>query len=257
MIDLVRRFGLVRLASPLALLAVWQAGSASGFLPQRILASPATIASAAWELTRSGTLPLGLAVSLLRVAAGFTLGLAAGFALALAAGLSRAGEAIVDPLLQMLKALPFLGLLPLFILWFGIGETPKILLVAAGALFPVYLTFHAGIRGVDVRLIEAGRLLGLGTGGLIRHVVLPGALPSLLVGIRYGLSIAWLSLVVGEQVNAESGIGQIIADARDFLRTDVIVVCLIVYALLGLATDQCVRWAEARWLAWRPAPAAA
>ncbi len=247
----------LRLLSPLALLALWQAASLSGLLPVRILASPVTIAATGWELLRSGELLLGLAISALRVAAGFALGLILAMALALVSGLSRAGEAIVDPPVQMLKALPFLGLLPLLILWFGIGEAPKIILVAAGTLFPVYLMFHAGIRGVDPKLVEAGRMLGLTPSERIRHIILPGALPSLLVGIRYGLSIAWLSLVVGEQVNARYGLGQIIANARDFLQTDVIVVCLIVYALMGLATDQAVRWIEASALRWRPKLAAA
>jgi sulfonate transport system permease protein len=147
--------------------------------------------------------------------------------------------------------MPFLGLLPLFILWFGIGETPKIGLVTVGAVVPIYLTLHGGIRGVDHRLIEAGRALGLNTWARIWNIILPGALPSLLVGIRYGLSVAWLSLVVGEQINADSGLGALITNARDFLQTDVIVLCLLLYAVLGLTTDAAVRLIEARVLHWR------
>lgn len=244
--------GWLRLASPLALLALWQAASATGLLPARILASPAAIAASGWELVLSGELLTSLFVSLLRVLAGFALALVLGVGFAVVAGLSRLGELALDPPLQMLKAMPFLGLLPLFILWFGIGEAPKVGLVAIGALFPIYLTLHAGIRGVDVKLIEAGRTLGLSRLERIRHIVLPGALPSLLVGVRYGLSIAWLSLVVGEQINATSGIGALITNARDFLQTDVIVVCLLVYAAMGLATDGLVRWIEGHALRWRP-----
>jgi sulfonate transport system permease protein len=247
-----RPLGMPRLASPLVLLIAWQVFSATGVLSPRILASPLTIMETAWHLARSGELALGLVVSFLRVLAGFSIALTLGVVLALASGLSRLGERIIDPPLQMLKAMPFLGLLPLFILWFGIGEGPKIGLVAVGAIFPIYLMLYAGIRGVDLRLIEAGQTLGLSRWGQIRHIILLGALPSLLVGIRYGLSVAWLSLVVGEQINAGSGLGYLISNARDFLQTDVIVVCLLVYAAMGLATDALVRFLEARYLRWRP-----
>jgi sulfonate transport system permease protein len=241
-----------RLASPIAIIAIWQLASTVGLLSPRTLAAPTAIVAAGVRLVESGELITGLAVSFLRVVAGFSCALVVGIGLSLVAGLSRLGEAIVDPPIQMLKAMPFLGLLPLFILWFGIGEVPKIGLVAFGAVFPIYLTLHGGIRGIDRKLIEAGRTLGLGTFSIIRHIILPGALPSLLVGIRYGLSVAWLSLVVGEQINASSGIGYIITYARDFLQTDVIVVCLIVYAMMGLLTDGLVRLIEAYALRWRP-----
>ncbi|WP_334174075.1 ABC transporter permease subunit [Pseudoxanthobacter sp.] len=244
---------LARLASPVAILLVWQLASTTGLLPAAVLASPREIAGAAVRLTVSGELPAGLGVSFLRVVAGFAIALVAGVGLGLVAGLSRLGDLVVDPPLQMLKALPFLGLLPLFILWFGIGEVPKIGMVAFGAVFPIYLTLHGGIQGIDAKLVEAGRTLGLGTLGIVRHIVLPGALPALLVGVRYGLSIAWLSLVVAEQINASSGIGAIITYARDFLQTDIIVVCLLVYALMGLLTDGLVRAIEAKLLRWRPA----
>jgi sulfonate transport system permease protein len=205
------------------------------------------------RLVASGELTAALLVSSLRVAVGFSVALAVGVALALTTGLSRVGETLLDPLLQMFKAMPFLGLLPLFILWFGIGELPKIGLVAIGAVMPIYLTLHGGIRGVDPRLIEAGLALGLGRYARIRNIILPGALPALLVGIRYGLSVAWLSLVVAEQINADSGLGALITNARDFLQTDVIILCLLVYALLGLGSDAAVRAIEARALHWRPA----
>ncbi len=224
----------------------------SGLLSPRTLAAPSAILASGWGLVASGDLPWNLAVSLGRAAAGLTIGVAAGSALALVAGLSRLGEDIVDAPVQMLRTLPFLALVPLFILWFGIGETPKIALVALGSAFPVYLNLFAGIRGVDPKLAEMGRVFGLDRAGLIRHVVLPGALPSALVGLRYSLGLAWLSLVVAEQINANAGIGYLINDARDFLRTDVILVCLVVYALLGLAADMLVRMLERRLLAWRP-----
>ena len=244
--------GLRRLISPLVLVLAWQAASWAGLLSPRVLASPAQIAEAAWALTATGELPWHVAVSLGRVAAGLSIGLALGGALAIAAGLSRLGETIIDAPVQMVRTLPFLALVPLFILWFGIGETPKIALVALGSAFPIYLNLFAGIRGVDPRLAEMGRVFGLTRLGLIRDVVFPGALPSVLVGLRYSLGVAWLSLVVAEQVNARAGIGYMINDARDFLRTDVILVGLVLYALLGLAADGLVRALERRTLAWRP-----
>jgi sulfonate transport system permease protein len=241
-----------RFASPLLLVLLWQAASMAGLISPRTLAAPSTVLASAWELLLSGELPRHLLVSLGRVALGLGIGVTAGVAFALVAGLSRLGEDIVDAPLQMLRTLPFLALVPLFILWFGIGEVPKIALVALGTTFPVYLTLFAGIRGVDPKLVEAGRVFGLDRRGMIRHVVLPGALPSGLVGLRYALGTAWLSLVIAEQINATAGIGFLINDARDFLRTDVIVVGLLVYALLGLGADALMRAVERRALSWRP-----
>jgi sulfonate transport system permease protein len=231
--------------------AVWQIASVTGVLPERLLAAPTTIAVTAVDLIADGTLPAAIAVSLQRVAAGFLLGGIAGVLLAVAAGLSRAGENAVDPLMQMLRALPFFGLIPLFILWFGIGETPKIILVALAVSFPLYLNTFAGIRGVDGKLAELGRTLKLGRAELIRHIVLPGALQQTLVGLRQSLGVAWLALIVAEQVNADAGLGFMINDAREFLRTDVIVVGLLVYSALGLLTDAVVRLLERRALSWR------
>ncbi|MEI9891707.1 MAG: ABC transporter permease subunit [Caulobacteraceae bacterium] len=206
-----------------------------------------------WGLIVSGELATNLAVSLARVLAGLAIGVTVGSVLALAAGLSRLGEGLVDPPLQMLRTLPALALTPLFIVWFGIGETPKVGLIALAVTFPIYLNLFNGIRGVDVKLAEAGRTLGLNNWELIREVVLPGALPSFLVGFRYALSVSVLVLVVAESVNASAGLGYLINDARDYLRTDIIVVCLILYALLGLLADNLVRFIERRALAWRPA----
>jgi sulfonate transport system permease protein len=244
--------GARRFMSPLVLIALWQSASMTGLISPRTLAAPSTILIAAWGLLESGALLHHLLVSLARVCAGLAIGVSIGTALAIAAGLSRAGEDIVDAPMQMLRTLPFLGLVPMFILWFGIGETPKIALVALGTTFPVYLNVFAGIRGVDRKLVEMAQVFGLNRAGMIRHVILPGALPSALVGLRYSLGVAWLSLVVAEQINADAGIGYLINDARDFLRTDVIVVGLLVYALLGLGADALVRTLERRALRGRP-----
>jgi len=241
-----------RFVSPVVLVLAWEALSRAGVIPATIIAAPSAILATAWDLMRTGELGENLLVSLARVAAGFVIGAAAGAALALVAGLSRLGEDIADAPMQMLRTLPHLALVPLFILWFGIGELPKVVLVALGAAFPVYLNLFAGLRGVDPKLIEAARVFGLGRLALIRRVMLPGALPSLLVGLRYALGVSWLTLVVAEQIAAASGIGHMINDARDFLRTDIIVVGLLVYALLGLGADALVRAVERRALRWRP-----
>ncbi|GAA4508634.1 ABC transporter permease [Actinoallomurus oryzae] len=245
--------GLQRLISPIVLLLLWQAASSSGLLPERLIAAPVKIVRTAVDLTTDGTLPNAIGVSLQRVVEGFVIGTVAAVALALAAGLSRVGENAIDPPMQMLRALPFYGLIPLFILWFGIGETPKVALVALGVAFPLYLNTYAGIRGADGRLIEAGRTLRLGRTALVRHVILPGALPQTLVGLRQSLGVAWLALIVAEQVNADAGLGYMINDAREFMRTDVIVVGLVIYSSLGLLTDALVRLIERRALAWRRA----
>jgi sulfonate transport system permease protein len=190
-------------------------------------------------------------VSLRRVAIGFVIGAVVGLALGIISGLSRWGAALVDPPVQMLRTLPSLGLIPLFILWFGIGEEPKVALVALGVAFPLYLNVHSGIRNTEPQLIEASTALGFTSAERLWHVVLPSAIPQTLVGVRQSLGIAWLSLIVGEQVNADAGLGYLINNARDFLRTDIIVVGLVVYAILGLVTDALVRLLEKRALRWR------
>ncbi|WP_436759668.1 ABC transporter permease [Streptosporangium sp. V21-05] len=240
-----------RLVSPLVIVVVWQIASATGLLPERLLASPLKILTTAAGLVQEGVLPEAIAVSLQRAAIGFTLGAVAGIGLALIAGLSRVGENAVDPPLQMLRALPLFGLIPLFILWFGIGEIPKVALVALGVLFPLYLNTFSGIRGVDGRLAEVARVLRLSRTETVTQIVLPGALAQTLVGLRQSLGVAWLALIVAEQINADAGLGYMINNAREFLRTDVVVVGLIVYAILGLLTDAVVRLLERRALSWR------
>lgn len=241
-----------RAIGPLVLLALWEAASRTGILPDRILAAPSQIFVTLGELVASGEMGANVLVSLQRVSTGLAVSLSLGTALALVAGLSRQGEVAVDSTMQMARTLPFLGLVPLFILWFGIGEFTKIALIAFATTFPMYLTLYSGIRGIDAKLVEAARLFGLSYSQLIAHVILPGALPSFLIGLRYSLGVSWLSLVAVEQINATAGLGYLINNARDFMRTDVIVVCLIVYSLLGLATDLLVRGIEHVALAWRP-----
>ncbi|HEX7760546.1 MAG TPA: ABC transporter permease [Caulobacteraceae bacterium] len=241
-----------RWVSPLILILLWELGSRTGLIPAHVLAAPSSVVKTGRDMVVSGELPMNMLVSLGRAAAGLAIGISLGSALAIISGLTRAGENAVDPPIQMLRTLPSLALSPLFIVWFGIGETPKIALITLGTTFPIYLNLYSGIRGVDPKLIEAARSFGLKGWDLVRHVVLPGALPSFLLGLRFALAGSWLILVVAEQINASAGLGYLINNARDFSRTDIIVVCLVVYALLGLGADAIVRALERHALAWRP-----
>jgi sulfonate transport system permease protein len=245
-----------RLISPVAVVLLWQLVSSAGLVSAQKLPPPLTVWRTAVSLVTTdspayGTLQGAMLVSLQRMAIGFAFGAVVAIGLALVAGLSRVGEDAVDPLMQILRTLPLFGLIPVFIVWFGIGELPKVILIALGAAIPLYLNTFAGIRGVDARLAEAGRALGLRRTEMIRHVILPGALPQALTGLRQSLGVAWLALVVAEQVNANAGLGFIISQATQFLRNDVILVALAVYAALGLITDALVRLLERRALAWR------
>jgi sulfonate transport system permease protein len=245
-----------RLVSPVAVVGLWQAASSTGILPASKLVSPASIAHTAYTLvvTNSptyGTLQESLLVSCERWAVGFSIGITIAVLLAVVTGLSRIGEAAVDPILQAVRSIPLLGLIPLFIVWFGIGELPKVLFVLLSALFPMYLNTFAGIRGVDSKLGELGRVLGLRRAEMIRHIVLPGALPQALTGLQVSVISSLLALVVGEQINATSGLGFMITQAQQFLNNSVIMVALIVYAILGLFLNGAVRLLERKALAWR------
>ena len=240
-----------RWASPVVIVLTWQVFSSVGIIPEDKIASPAQIAVRAGQLAADGTLGTATLISVQRVFVGFAVGATIGLVLAVVAGLNRIGEDAVDPPMQMLRTLPHFGLIPLFIVWMGIGESPKIALIAMGVAFPLYLNTFAGIRSIDRKMTEAAVTMGLTRRQRLRHVVVPGALPQALVGLRQSLGVAWLSLIVAETVSADSGLGYMINHAREFLQTDVIVVGLAVYSILGLATDSLVRLIERRALAWR------
>jgi sulfonate transport system permease protein len=252
-----RTAGWQRAVSPIALLVVWQLTNVVHLVSPTKLPPPTKVVSEAWTLITTnspaygGTLQHALLVSLERMAIGFAFGGAAALLLALVAGLSRRGEDGIDPLMQMVRTLPLFGLVPVFIVWFGIGQLPKILLIAIAAVVPLYLNAFSGIRGVDGRLRELARSLGLSRRETITQIVLPGALPATLVGLRQSLGVAWLALVVAEQINANSGLGFIINQGEQFNQNNVIFVALIVYTILGLLTDWIVRIFERRALAWR------
>jgi sulfonate transport system permease protein len=225
-----------RWISPVLILAVWQLASSSGLLPASTLGSPHQIADTAWDLIRSGQLSDALLVSLRRVAIGVVIGVALAIVLGAIAGLSSWGDVLVDPPMQMVKAVPLYGIVPLFIIWFGIGEAPKVILIALGVLVPLYLSLSSALRDVPPGLKDVATTLRLSRWDRTR---------------RLSLAVGWLVLIVSETINADRGIGFIINNARNFLQTDVVVVGLLTYAFLGVFTDFLVRLLERRALRWQ------
>jgi sulfonate transport system permease protein len=240
-----------RVLGPLLLLTAWLAASAAGLLDPRVLPAPWTVVDTVGRLIDSGTLQDSLVVSLRRAALGFALGAVAGVCLALVAGLSRLGEAIVDGWVQVQRAVPTLGLIPLMILWLGIGETFKIVIIALVVGTTLYIQTYAGLTSIDSRYVELAETVGLTRLRFIRRVVLPGALPGVFIGLRLAVTASWISLVVLEQINATSGIGYLMFQAQNYAQTDVIVVGLAVYGLLGFLSDAALRITERRVLSWR------
>ncbi|MCC2957813.1 aliphatic sulfonate ABC transporter permease SsuC [Massilia sp. IC2-477] len=250
------RAGLAALAPwalPAALIVFWQVAAQAGWLSSRILPEPLQVLAAFRSLAESGELWAHLRTSLWRAAVGFGIGAGLGLVLGLLNGSSRRAETLLDTTLQMIRNIPALALIPLVILWFGIDETAKLFLLAVGVFFPVYLnTFH-GIRSADQGLIEMARSYGLSGWALYRDVILPAALPSILVGVRFSLGLVWVLLIVAETISAQSGIGYMTMNAREFLQTDVVLVGILLYALLGKAADLLARLLERRFLRWNPA----
>ena len=240
-----------RAVGPLLVLALWQLVCSAGVFNSVEMASPLAVADAARELTAQGVLQSNLLISLQRVAEGLLLGVTAGAALAALCGLFRVGEDLIDPVIQAARSVPILGLVPLAVIWFGVGETPKVFLIALGCLFPVYVNTYAAIRGVDAKLVEAGQTFGLNRWGLIQRVILPGSLPGFLVGLRFALVTSWLVDVVAEEINAQSGLGYLINQAQTTDRTDIMFLCLAIYAIVGLLADALVRVLERTLLVWR------
>lgn len=237
---------------PVLILAAWELSSRGGWLSTRVLPEPLSVITAFWKLLSSGELIEHVAVSSGRALAGLAIGGGLGLVLGLVTGTFRIGETLLDTTLQMVRNIPALALIPLVILWFGIDESAKLFLVSVGVFFPIYLnTFH-GIRSVDKGLIEMARSYGLSGWQLYRQVILPGALPSVLVGLRFSLGLMWVLLIVAETISAQSGIGYLTMNAREFLQTDVVLVGILLYALLGKLADVLAKGLERWWLRWHP-----
>ncbi|MGG3846607.1 aliphatic sulfonate ABC transporter permease SsuC [Aeribacillus composti] len=237
---------------PILILIIWQLLSSKGILSTKILPVPSDVVMAGVELIRSGELFQHLLISFKRAIIGFLIGGSIGLFLGLINGLFPIADRIFDTTIQMVRNIPHLAMIPLVILWFGIGEEAKVFLVAAGVLFPIYVNTLHGIRSVDQGLIEMGRVYGLRSCLLFWQVVLPGALPSILVGVRYALGIMWLTLIVAETISADSGIGYMAMNAREFMQTDVVLLSILLYASFGKIADSMAKWLERKCLNWNP-----
>ncbi len=240
-----------RLLGPLALVVVWWLVTALNLVDTALLPSPPQVAQAAKGLFQSGELVPATLTSLRRIIIGSVLGISSGVVIAVLAGWSRIGESLLDSTMQVVKAVPSVALAPFLIVWLGIDEAPKIVLIALSTSMPIYMNVYGAIRNVDMRTIETGRMLGLREREIIRHIVVPSTIPAFLVGLRVSLTNAWIALIFAEQVNARRGLGKIMNDARTWLRVDIMMLVLVIYAILGLLSYSFVRFLERRLLAWR------
>jgi sulfonate transport system permease protein len=241
-----------RLLGVALLVAFWEVASLLGWIQAQDLAAPTAVLSTGAHLIANGTLPTALWASLQRVFWGLAIGVPIGAALAVAAGLSRMGERLIDANIQVLRFVPIIGLESLFVLWLGVGETAKISMITLGVVFPIYINTYSAIRSIDPSYGELADVVGLGRWARLRRIVLPAALPGFLVGLRLSMAVAWLLLVFAEQINATSGLGYLIVEAQTYFQSNVIVVCLACYAVLGLLTDVFVRSLESTLLRWQP-----
>jgi sulfonate transport system permease protein len=241
----------IRTSVPLLLLFGWWYGSTFGFIPSSILASPKEVISAFLELVETGQFAEFLTASLSRAGLGVLLGVSLGLVFGAMAGLTTLGEELIDPTLQMLRAVPFLAVVPLYISWFGIDEQFKVLLIASSSAFPMYAYSYLGVRGVDRKLIEAARGFGLKGPKLLWQVILPSALPNLLMALRICLAISVVGLIAAEQVGTTKGIGYLVLLAKQYYRQDYMVLCVVLYAVLGLFFDLFIRLLERYTMPWR------
>ncbi|MGW0671007.1 ABC transporter permease [Streptomyces sp. NPDC002746] len=240
-----------RLIGPVLVVALWWFASAIGYLDPRILSGPGTVLSTASDLIADGRLQDNVLISLQRAGLGLLFGVAAGVVLAVAAGLSRTGEYLLDGPLQIKRAIPSLAMLPLLILWLGIGEQMKVTVIALGVAVSMYINTYASLTGIDSRYVELAEGLDLSRAQFVRKVVIPGSLPGFFVGLRLGVTASWLGLIVVEQINATSGIGYMMFQAQQYAQSDVIIVGLVAYGIFGFASDAAVRAVERRALSWR------
>lgn len=242
---------ILRISVPIGVIVLWQLAVTAGWVNENSLPSPETIAKAYRELWQNGSLQAALPVSLARAGTGLLIGGGLGVILGIFAGLWRIGEELFDATLQMLRTIPFIALVPLFVTWFGIGEPSKVALIASAALFPLYLNTYHSVRGADVKLVEAGRTFGLSNRRIALRIVLPTALPGALTGLRYACSMSLLALVLAEQVNATAGIGYLIENAENNQRPDIVIAGIWIYAVLGILVDFLMRFLERAAVPWR------
>jgi len=233
-----------RAGGPLIILAVWWAATASGLLTPDLLASPAGMAAAAGELWANGQLPDAIGVSLARAGSGLAIGVTIGLLLGLIAGSTRSGDLVLDSAMQTLRALPFLSLVPLFMVWFGIGETARVALIAVATAFPMYVSASGSVRAVDPKLLEAASVFGLSRWATARQVILPGALPGLFSGLRLSATLSVIALIAAEEINSLAGLGYLMSQALNYSRTDILTMCILIYGVIGITIDTLIRFAE-------------
>jgi sulfonate transport system permease protein len=237
---------------PVFLIIAWCVAAQNSWISSRILPAPFDIVSSAVNLTASGELAKNIVASAERASWGLLIGGSIGFLLGLLNGLFRTADRFLDTTVQMVRNVPHLALIPLVIIWFGIGEEGKVFLVTLGVFFPIYANTYHGIKTTDPQLIEMGRVYGLSHWQLFSRIIFPGALPSILVGLRYSLGLMWLTLIVAETIATTSGIGYMAMNAREFMQTDVVILAILIYALLGKLADTAVHFLECRILQWHP-----
>ncbi len=237
---------------PIVLVVIWQVFGQYKIIASSILPTPLEVIQAAIRLFKSGELQEHVFISTQRALLGFLIGGIVGFILGLLNGTILFFEKTVDTTIQMVRTIPHLALIPLVILWFGIDESAKIFLVALGVMFPIYINTFNGIKNVDHKLIEMGSVYGLSRWKLFTNIILPGSLPSILVGIRYALGVTWISLIVAETIGANSGIGFLATTAREFMQMDIVVLTIVLYAILGKLSDFVAKLFENRLLKWNP-----
>lgn len=242
---------LTRAVIPLLVILIWYLVSATGIVSQRLFPSPITVAKAFWYLITSGQLAAAIPASMARGVTGLAIGVFIGIVCGSIAGLFRLGDEVLDSSFQILRAIPFIAIVPLLVLWFGIDEEPKIILITVSCIFPAYVNTYSGVRHVDPKLVEAARVFGLNKFQCILQVILPAALPPILVGVRYAMSTALLALIVAEQLNSRNGIGTIILTANSALRIDLMIAGILVYAAIGVLIDILMRIIERVSMPWK------
>jgi sulfonate transport system permease protein len=246
----------LRLILPVAMLAAWELVARTGLVPAYNFPPPSVVFGTLVDLARSGVMFKHLWVSAARVFFGFVLGAGVGTLLGALTGFSAKWREVFDGTIQALRSIPIIAWVPLFILWLGIDEAPKISLIAIGAFFPVYLNLYTGLRGVDRKLIEVGRANRMTGWRLVHRVMLPSALPSYFVGLRTGLGLAWMFVAAAELLGASSGIGYLLLEAQNLGRPAVVIAAMIMFGVCGKLTDLIVAAAAARLLHWQDTVAA-
>lgn len=241
------------IALSITILAIWQGLFHLGCLKPIILPPPSQVALAFWELLRSGALVRHIGISVLRVLEGFAIAALLGLGLGIAIGLSRTLDRLTDLIIQVVKPIPPIAWIPLAILWFGIGEQSKVYIIFLGAFFPVIINTIDGIRQTDHKFVEVARILAVPRSRFVRQVVIPGALPAIMTGLRVGLMVAWMCVVAAELIAASSGIGYLIMDARQLSQSDVVLVGMITIGVIGKLMDSLIKRLERRLINWKAA----